>query len=296
MRQTLAFLVLITALAACDSASPGELARIEYVGPTTETVGVEGGRALAFALSALFDANAAAGPLTYTATPTSGAIAARIDGDSLRVSLNTVASGLVTVTAIGLGGDIRTSGLLSFRSVGLCPAAVPAGLVGLYPEPIRVGATWTYATRTIYRDRVTPEQGIGNGFTTVRVVSARCASGTQHLEIAERNAVLFTRERASGTVTDADSTVTTSTYTWRIGDTGIVTTAVGIGAYGQGPPPFGQSIPRYVAPADLSEGYYSSQVSDPVVQVAPTLGTTYFYSVLVWRNSLEKTLRWILVR
>ena len=198
VRPLLLALAAALGLAACDSttladpvpgtpsspptpATPGEGVSVVFAGPTAETVGVEGGRDLAFALGSLFRANTAAGELMYTASPTGGTIAARIDGDSLRVTLNSIGSGFVTVIATGQGG-VRASGNIPVRVIGRCPPLPAAGLADYFP--LEVGTVWSFNYR--YNERRN-NSNINTyiGISTITALAVTCSQGGRTYRVRE---------------------------------------------------------------------------------------------------------------
>jgi hypothetical protein len=283
------FLVLAAAfgLAACDSAAPinptpgtpstpnapsapgtpstpGEAASIVYTGPEAESVGIEDGEDLVFALSALFRANAAAGPLEYTASPASGSITARIDGDSLRVTLSATTSGFVTVTATGSGG-IRARGDVPVRALGRCPAGVPAGQVSLFPEPLDVGTVWTYAVTTS-ESRPASVSFRSAGTVRLLVTASECSDGVQRLSMVETRDLRRERAGPTGEWVFVSQDTSTSTYFWNVTATDVTTTAPQLEGRPGGQldaPPFGRPVRRFVGLSAVSGGTYQNPVPTP---------------------------------
>jgi hypothetical protein len=262
-------------LAACDNVSPtnptpgtpstpGEGASIMYTGPEAESVGVEDEADLVFALATLFRSNAAAGPLEYTASPASGAIAARIDGDSLRVTLSATVSGFVTVTATGSGGA-RATGNLPVRALGRCPAGALAGQLALFPEPLGIGTAWTYAVTTS-ENRSSSIPFRSSGTVRLLVTASVCSDGVQRLSIAETRDLRSERQGQTGEWVFSSQDTSTSTYSWTVTATDVTTTAPPLNGRPGGQldaPPFGRPSRRFVDASAVSGGDYQSPVPTP---------------------------------
>lgn len=302
----LAALVLV---AGCDSAAPTspplspppDPPEILFVVPAPDGFeGTEGGQDLAFSLSSFFESNASAGPVSYTANSTSASIHERVDGDTLRLELVYPGTARIELIAEGRTG-VRATGQITVRVVGRCPAAIPSGYVGLFPEPLEVGSGWTYDLRTSSQYSGWPQYR-STGTVRLRVAQASsCLHGQQRLTLSQETVETVEVQNPSTGEWDPEPPNRTSTfYAWVVSDTEIATEAENLrGRPGShlAPPPFGRRAPRFADPATLSVGVLEVWPSPfgPNVRLRVGVGPFRYWTTTLFGTAGSGNVTWELI-
>lgn len=313
----IACLVLaLSALAACDGAGPTETppalppplvsppppaspaAGITYTAPPTTTeglVGEEDGRGFAFALASIFQTTGNVGALTYAASPAAGAITARIDGDSLRIVLESVGSGFVSVTATSAAG-VRASGDIAVRSTGRCPAAVPEGQVALIPG-LSEATEWHFAVGGEEQPSGSPRYRT-SGVVNLRFGAATCSDGTRMQTVTETTSIRTSSQNLMTGDYDpyGEPRMQTSQYVWTTTATETTTSALPLGVRNrEAIPPFGRRVPRTVDASKFASGtynHYNGSGFAPRVSFTPQAGLVSFSATTNYGTAGNGSVTW----
>lgn len=305
------FLVLVTALltlSACDSAGSGPDPQepaappgsaVALVVPIDTVTANEGGPSAAVALRRHFRGGPTAGALRFSLAqaPSPSAPDVFLRGDTLYVRPSRPGWGHVVVTAEGSNGGQATAEIV-VQAQGRCPSPIPTGRVALFPEPLSVGTTWTYALHESGSSAVSAPYRT-NGSVLLRIVGVgTCWSGAQPFQIEQ--AMTASTEIQNGSTGEwgpPQPTTSTTTYEWIFNDDRVTTTAPGFsGPRGLiDPPPFGRSVPRHIAPSELSSGVLRliGGTFLPTVTLRQQMGPTSF-TVSSYYSTVTKHVGWTL--
>ncbi len=311
MTRLLCLSLALATLAACDSAeptetpptippppetpggTPGPVPSITFTPPASEISGAEDGAEVVLALRSLFTLTGNVGPLTYSASPAAAPVAARIDGDTLRIALVSAGAALVRVTASG--PTVSASGTFTVRSVGRCPAAAAAGQVVLLPD-LADRDEWAFT----FEGQESPT-GSGayrtRGTAVLRFGTPTCADGVRTQPVTEnRSTESSNRNPATGVYGPYGIPQSeTRTYAWTT--TADRTTSSAPAAPGRNPrasPPFGPSIPRAVETSAFDSGVYvnDQDVFGPRVTFTAQDGLVTFNAQTNYGNAGQGTITW----
>lgn len=292
MPRIVCLALALSALAACDSAGPTETPptlppsvdapRLTFVPPAGEAVGEEDGHDLVFALEALFTTTGDVGPLIYSVSTGAGPISARIDGDSLRITLRSAGTDVVRITATAISAGTE-EGYIQVRSTGRCPAAIPAGQTALIPD-LPAGTEWAFTVTGFSLSDNYP-RARWQGTARLTFGASACSDGIRTQSVTEIKTLQTAQQLPFfGTVAYGpygDPVMSTESYVWTTSEGEVRTTApplLGDNAYAI--PPFGQRVPRSVDSSLFASGsynYYSGIVGDARLVAMPVTGIASFY-------------------
>lgn len=273
MTRLVCLALALATLAACDSAgptntpptlppptqppggTPGPAPSITFTPPAGEISGDEDGAEVVFALRSLFATTGDVGSVAYTTATSNGAVASRIDGDSLRIAL--VSAGVSLVKVEATGGALVATGSFSVRSIGRCPAEIAAGQIALLPD-LAEGAEWRFTLTGDERPTGSPWYRT-KGTAALVFGASTCSDGARTQPVTETTSIQSSRRNPMTGEYDpyGDPREEMKQYVWTTTATETRTTSVSLPVRNQKTiPPFGPRIPRSVEASAFAAGAY----------------------------------------